>query len=53
MIAGTSIDDSFKLANLSAGIVIEKIGTMPIKGIELLEELQSQKQGQKKPKAIS
>jgi D-beta-D-heptose 7-phosphate kinase/D-beta-D-heptose 1-phosphate adenosyltransferase len=46
IIAGASIDDSFKLANISAGIVIEKIGTMPINSIELLEELQSQKQGQ-------
>ena len=46
IVAGVSVDASFKLANISAGIVVGKIGTMPIKNTELLEELQSQKQGQ-------
>jgi D-beta-D-heptose 7-phosphate kinase/D-beta-D-heptose 1-phosphate adenosyltransferase len=46
IVAGVSVDASFKLANISAGIVVGKIGTMPIKNTELLEELQSQKRGQ-------
>ena len=45
----TKIDlsDSFKLANLAAGIVISKLGTVPIKGEELLEEIESNFNGQK------
>ena len=40
MIANTSLEDAFRLANFSAGIVIRKIGTMPILRHELLKELQ-------------
>ncbi len=41
------LSDSFKLANLAAGIVISKLGTVPIKGEELLDELESNFNGQK------
>ena len=40
IIANTSLEDGFRLANFSAGIVIRKIGTMPILKHELLKELQ-------------
>jgi D-beta-D-heptose 7-phosphate kinase/D-beta-D-heptose 1-phosphate adenosyltransferase len=40
LIANTSLEDAFRLANFSAGIVIRKIGTMPILKHELLKELQ-------------
>jgi len=40
MIANTSLDNGFRLANFAAGIVIRKIGTMPILKQELLKELQ-------------
>jgi len=40
MIANTPLEDGFRLANLAAGIVIRKIGTMPILKHELLKELQ-------------
>jgi D-beta-D-heptose 7-phosphate kinase / D-beta-D-heptose 1-phosphate adenosyltransferase len=40
LIANTSLEDAFRLANFSAGIVIRKIGTMPILRHELLKELQ-------------
>ena len=35
------------MANLAAGIVISKLGTVPIKGEELLDELESNFNGQK------
>jgi D-beta-D-heptose 7-phosphate kinase / D-beta-D-heptose 1-phosphate adenosyltransferase len=41
------LSDCFKLANLAAGIVISKLGTVPINGGELLDELESNFNGQK------
>jgi len=41
------IEDGFKLANLAAGIVISKLGTMPIKKNDLLHELENQNYSQK------
>ena len=38
--AKLDLSDSFKLANLAAGIVISKLGTVPIKGEELLDEIE-------------
>ena len=40
MIANTSLENGFRLANFSAGIVIRQIGTIPILKQELLKELQ-------------
>ena len=40
MIANTSLENGFRLANFAAGIVIRQIGTMPILKQELLKELQ-------------
>jgi len=45
--AKLDLSDSFKLANLAAGIVISKLGTVPIKGEELLEEIEGNFNGQK------
>ena len=47
IIVNMNIPDALKLANIAAGIVIEKIGTMPIKRNELLNVLKQQNYGQK------
>ena len=39
MICGTSIEESIPLANLAAGIVISKLGTVPVHNSELLESV--------------
>ena len=41
IVANLPLKDSFELANLAAGVVIRKIGTMPIERNELLIELHS------------
>ena len=41
IVANLPLKDSFELANLAAGVVIRKIGTMPIERHELLIELHS------------
>jgi len=41
VVANLPLKDSFELANLAAGVVIRKIGTMPIERNELLIELHS------------
>ena len=47
IIANLDLSDSFKLANLAAGIVISKLGTVPISREELLDEMESNLNGQK------
>ena len=47
IIAKLDFADSFKLANLAAGIVISKLGTVPIKNQELLDEIEDNSNGQK------
>ena len=47
IIANLDLSDSFKLANLAAGIVISKLGTVPISREELLDEMESHLNGQK------
>jgi len=47
IIAKLNLSDSFKLANLAAGIVISKLGTVPIKSEELLDEIERNFNGQK------
>ena len=47
IIAKLDLSDSFKLANLAAGIVISKLGTVPINSEELLDEMESNFNGQK------
>ncbi len=39
MICGSSIEESIPLANLAAGIVISKLGTVPVSNSELLESV--------------
>ncbi len=44
LMAKLSLEDALSLANIAAGIVVGKVGTVPIQKSELLLELQAQKQ---------
>lgn len=39
LVAGLGRDDALHLANLAAGIVVGKVGTVPVTAVELLKEL--------------
>jgi len=47
LIAGLTIEQSLEIANVAAGIVITKIGTIPIEKNELVNALENQLHGQK------
>ena len=47
MIANITLQESLKVANIAAGIVISKVGTTPIEKHELINELENEHHGDK------